>query len=520
MSNRLRLLASSILINFAIVGGASADDKSQNMNAFERFAYGEQPLSDGIDYFTNQPQSAATTFQLAAVQFLYAVEGLQQDLHRLGAGNTSIGDRFTRRAIPILRIPVPKNEAPETATYEDTRQILSTFVARLENVDEALDTIMPEEFSVDIDLFKLAVDANSDGVVTPDERLLALFPLINPNVRPSEIDGMIEEAGLNAMQISFDVADAKWLQGYANLLAGTGKLILAFDYERTYNISAQHIFGDNANQVGQLFSALRGDPAEIEALQSEIDALSKQMDDARLTTEERRRFSDYSRLNSEISGNNELTESQKRTRIAEFMPELTALSKKQDRYNVLRGQVRTKQEELSRLTLGVSGLRDIASTLFEPVAFIHSINWPVENAEMLAEVRGHWLKVMKLNHETWSLVAGETDDNNEWLPNPNQTAPFDGITVSQEQINAWLVLAEMGEKVLNGELLIPSWRLPAGINVKTFFETAEKFDLVSFATGHESVLYAEKGAMIDQRELRDLTRSLGRNIGLFAVWFN
>ncbi|MEL6819161.1 MAG: hypothetical protein AAFP80_10975 [Pseudomonadota bacterium] len=520
MSKTLKLLASSILMNFALVGYTSADDTKVIKSDFESYAYGEMPLSDGVDYFAAQPATSENTFKLGALLFIQAIEGLQQDLHRLGAGNVTIGDEFTRATIPIFRVPVPPNDAPETATYEATRQLLSNFVMRLESVDETLGAITPEDFVVSLDLLKIAVDADSSGKATAEERFGVLLQTMDPRLSPEAAIERLEQINLDSLQIGFDNADAKWLQGYANLLAGTAKLILAFNYERTYDVSAQHIFGYEANEVGKLFKSLQADPQVIAALQEEIKALRAEIDEVRLTVEERQRLSELNSLAFSINRDQELSESQRVEQLAAFQQERTDLDLKRQNFSRLSGELLEKRGRLSRLTIGVMGRQDLAQSLFEPIAFIHSINWPVEDRQMLTEVRDHWLKVLALNHETWSLVTQETDDEKEWLPNPNQTSPFRGVRVSQEQIDAWLELADIGEQVLNGELLIPSWRLPTGINVKLFFDTAERFDLVSFATGHDSALYSQPGQEIDRQRMRELTRVFGRNIGMFAIWFN
>ncbi|QEL13566.1 hypothetical protein [Limnoglobus roseus] len=71
----------------------------------------------------------------------------------------------------------------------------------------------------------------------------------------------------------------------------------------------------------------------------------------------------------------------------------------------------------------------------------------------LAHLRGHWLQVAKLNREAWRFIRSETDDDDEWLPNPKQKSVI-GLPVRDEMIDRWLAFLAELEGVLEGKKLI------------------------------------------------------------------
>ena len=73
----------------------------------------------------------------------------------------------------------------------------------------------------------------------------------------------------------------------------------------------------------------------------------------------------------------------------------------------------------------------------------------------LHEFRKHMLAVFDLNAETWRHIRLERDDAYEWLPKPGQTDQL-GLTLTNEQIDAWLAMTEHLHEVFSGERLIPS----------------------------------------------------------------
>jgi len=121
----------------------------------------------------------------------------------------------------------------------------------------------------------------------------------------------------------------------------------------------------------------------------------------------------------------------------------------------------------------------------------------------------------------------ETDNNREWLPNPDQNSAF-GIEVSEELAESWqTVLAEMSA-VLEGEALIPYWRLPnlgerkngVGINIAKWLQNPGDMDLVLWIQGEAVIPYLEKGRIVDTNVTNRFQRLTRGNGLMFAAWFN
>jgi hypothetical protein len=79
----------------------------------------------------------------------------------------------------------------------------------------------------------------------------------------------------------------------------------------------------------------------------------------------------------------------------------------------------------------------------------------VVDAPRLRRMRLHLVSVCELNRETWQHIRAETDDDYEWLPNPEQTDQL-GLPLTNERIDAWLGMMAQWEGLLKGERLVPS----------------------------------------------------------------
>jgi hypothetical protein len=66
----------------------------------------------------------------------------------------------------------------------------------------------------------------------------------------------------------------------------------------------------------------------------------------------------------------------------------------------------------------------------------------------------------------WIFILAETDDDNEWIPNPKQNGVI-GIPVTQAMVDAWQETLDAAEQVLQAKKLIPLWRGKEERGVKT-----------------------------------------------------
>lgn len=149
------------------------------------------------------------------------------------------------------------------------------------------------------------------------------------------------------------------------------------------------------------------------------------------------------------------------------------------------------------------------------------------DAERTRAAHAHFKSMISYNRNFWEEVMLETDNDREWLPNPDQQSAF-GIEVSEDLAESWQqVLAEMSA-VLEGEALIPYWRLPnlgerkngVGINIAKWLQNPGDMDLVLWIQGEAVIPYLETGRIVDTNatnRFQQLTRGNGL---MFAAWFN
>ena len=154
------------------------------------------------------------------------------------------------------------------------------------------------------------------------------------------------------------------------------------------------------------------------------------------------------------------------------------------------------------------------------IAFIHLLHWPVAEPQRMRSVLAHLEAIPPLSRENWARIQAETDNGKEWLPNPHQTGFLPGVTVTQEQIDGWMLLLDEFEALLQGKKLLPHWRFDKGINVRRMFLEPTTFDLVLLLQGSAAVPYLESGEMSTGVTWQRIGDLLGGNFIGYAIWFN
>lgn len=147
----------------------------------------------------------------------------------------------------------------------------------------------------------------------------------------------------------------------------------------------------------------------------------------------------------------------------------------------------------------------------------------VPDATRTRAAHGHFKKMIAHNRAFWTEVAAETDNDREWLPNAEQSSAF-GIPVDADTAQGWQdVLLEV-EQILDGEKLVPYWRVReeagVGVNIKTLMESPGDMDLILWIQGAGAAPYLEKGELADLAAWQRFTQMTRGNSLLFAVWFN
>jgi len=116
----------------------------------------------------------------------------------------------------------------------------------------------------------------------------------------------------------------------------------------------------------------------------------------------------------------------------------------------------------------------------------------------------HFRGMIAHNRTFWRELMAETDNDHEWLPNPQQTSPF-GVEITPEIAAGWqAVLAEL-EEMLEGRALIPFWRTPpgdpaastgVGINLRKLLSDPGDMNVALLIQGAAVAPYMERGKLV------------------------
>jgi hypothetical protein len=219
-------------------GQTSAPDLQSYLNN------GQATLASQVcdDLLKKQPDDDALRFQTAVAQVLAGTEGLGQAWFKYGLQSSF------EEVVPFLRMPVPRNPAPAALTYEETRQALQQFQARL---DQAANTLSPIKDSSDMKVplelkgIKLRLTTTAGN---PDSDFLRFWDVFQRAARP----GQLPQGQATNLVVHFDVGDARWLEGYCHLLSAMIDTWLAYDSQDLFNHTAHLFFAAPVTPYGFL----------------------------------------------------------------------------------------------------------------------------------------------------------------------------------------------------------------------------------------------------------------------------
>jgi hypothetical protein len=168
-------------------------------------------------------------FQLGAVQMLRAIEHLAQDGARYGALNRAM-------LVPFIRVGGFAQAAgePEPVTYDDVRQMIERFQKSIVKAEATLAVIKDNDLKWDLNFDEVRLDLNGDGQAGEQETLGSLFRMAANRGRT--------ERPAQDLTVGFDSADVYWLRGYCHLLAALADIVLAYDHERLFELTAHAFF--------------------------------------------------------------------------------------------------------------------------------------------------------------------------------------------------------------------------------------------------------------------------------------
>jgi len=160
------------------------------------------------------------------------------------------------------------------------------------------------------------------------------------------------------------------------------------------------------------------------------------------------------------------------------------------------------------------------AAIADAIAAIHSLDFPVVEPRRLARVLTRAKLVLEYSRRNWEAILAETDDHGEFLPSPSQTPPTPEARITQEMVDAWLATLDTVEQVLDGELLLPHWRFEQGFDLKAYFETATRTDLVLLLSGYGALPYLKDGPKVSAETFAAANEIFGGRLLGYAFWFN
>lgn len=510
-----------IFVNL-VISGVAVDTARADPNTAARFAdyvYGVKPmtfgsgLAAGIEEFTglvnSEPTNGEAVFGLGALHFLRAVEEFKQDLYRYGAVSP-----FKRRFIPFLtggfEVNIPINPNPEVLSYEKFRQMLQRFSDRMQLAVDALEKLNPLEAKLSIEPLNIGMDINADGSISNEEYFLRRFSKKRRYRKPK----FNFQTG---QKIVFDVADAKWLQGYSLFLMSTPNFFLSFDFKRSYDVAFHTFFGNSATEFGRQLNSHQPNTYQTEKLLQEMQDLETRRQEV-FSQEDRSRLNYLNEFRNEVRRDKTMSKQEKELSMVDVRDEMKDLRSKSSESNSLRKRISALQSNLPNNH--PKNRANFLENYISSINFIHTFDWPIVDSHRFQKVRTDLQKTIELSLESWRLTALEVDDDHEWIPNAAQTSPFSNLSVTQKGIDDWVAFLADMKKVLKGELLIPHTFIGRNINLRKFFETATKLDLVLFLTGPNAIQFSETGPEWSVLSYNRHQKKSLRDIGKLLFWYN
>jgi hypothetical protein len=130
------------------------------------------------------------------------------------------------------------------------------------------------------------------------------------------------------------------------------------------------------------------------------------------------------------------------------------------------------------------------------ISLVHNaIRLPIKEPERTKGALAHLEAAVAQAKEMWKYILAETDDDNEWIPNPKQTGVI-GVKVTQEMVDIWLETLDEAEQILKGKKLIPFWRgknAERGVNMRRVLTEPRTFDAIEWVQGTAAQPYLKRG---------------------------
>ncbi len=212
-----------ILITCALGGMTTAvGATSHDTDAFLSSGKFDESVAALEAHLKEQPKDDTARLGLGVTQFVGAVQRLGQKLAVYGPR-----PRFDFSGRPaIADVPAPA----EPLTYPALRKINQEWLDDLARIEATLAKITSEEVKLPLHVGRVTMNLG-----TAETRSLTLLPML----RQFRLTQNGREADF---VIAFDRADVDWLRGYCHLLSALSEIMLAYDGQELFDISAHRLF--------------------------------------------------------------------------------------------------------------------------------------------------------------------------------------------------------------------------------------------------------------------------------------
>ncbi len=186
-------------------------------------------------------------------------------------------------------------------------------------------------------------------------------------------------------------------------------------------------------------------------------------------------------------------------------------------------EARAAMDAMSPIASDPSGwfsMQEIADITDVVAMFVYAMDQQPDVARSRA-AHAHFLGMIEDNRTFWYRVATETDDAMEWIPNKSQTSALP-IPFPEDLGPRWQAVLREAEMLLNGELLVPVWRMGdgAGVNLAAMFQNPPRLDPMGLFQGEVLVPFLEEGPLIRGDALWQFEQLVGGDAGLYMVVLN
>lgn len=455
-------------------------------------------------------------FELGAFETLRAVEKTLQARYEYGLGDSAMN-------LPLFRLSTggAPNPFAKPATPDRLATIIKTF---LDDMDAARATLASAQeggvtpFTLVLD--DLWFDANKNSRRDRGEGVVdTLAPVLLGRRAAREM----AKSGPAPMEVRFDAADHAWLVAYSHMLSGVGNGFLAFDPAPVLTEMAEkRKILDAAPRLPEYY-----DQAEVQA------------DIAALTAEQERVKQAIDALRAEMRPKNQALQDlrnerrkpENRDRRAEIDAQIKAqtAAMSDDRARnrelsraraSLRRELRAAQGKLTNAggnRNSVAEFRPAFDAIYVALAALKQ----EPDAARIKAMMTHWRATIAENKRFWTLVAQETDNDREWIPNARQT-PALPVEIDPQLGESWQAVLQDAEALLTGRLLIPHPLLPKGygISLVHYEQYPTPLDLIGLIHGVGMYEHAAQGPRISAQNWQRFNRMTNGRAGMFTLFFN